>query len=346
MLRMLDFGIAKIMEGDAVGDTRRGRSSGVTGFSPDYAAPEQITYSRTGPWTDVHALGLLMTELLTDEPPFSAGADEQLFEQIMSADRPTPGRRGVNAGNLERVVARALALSPSRRWKDAGQLLHALDARTPAGALRLRHASARHLSRRLLTAAAAVLASRPWRKARETWRVKRPRDLGMPVSGGLAILSIFALLVWALGSSGARPRGGAARAATATTVRPWIVPIPACASGVAAGTSAAVTGTEAPTAARRPSRQPRPPTPPPVQHDENADGNSCSVSVNSVPWSEVWIDGKNTGRHTPFVDVPIDCGKHRIDFIRADLHIAESELISVQPGQPFRQRYTLAGGTE
>src|SRR3954468_13588758 len=67
-LRMLDFGIAKIMEGDPIGDTRVGRSSGAAGFSPDYAAPEQVTFSRTGPWTDVHALGLLLAELLTDEP--------------------------------------------------------------------------------------------------------------------------------------------------------------------------------------------------------------------------------------------------------------------------------------
>src|SRR5262245_47435777 len=85
VLRMLDFGIAKIMAGDPIGDTRPGRGSGAPGFSPDYAAPEQITYSRTGPWTDVHALGLLLTELLTDQPPFDAAADEPLFEQVMPA---------------------------------------------------------------------------------------------------------------------------------------------------------------------------------------------------------------------------------------------------------------------
>jgi len=35
MLRMLDFGIAKIMEGDPIGDTRPGRGGGGPGFSPD-----------------------------------------------------------------------------------------------------------------------------------------------------------------------------------------------------------------------------------------------------------------------------------------------------------------------
>ena len=75
-----------------------------------------------------------------------------------------------------------------------------------------------------------------------------------------------------------------------------------------------------------------------------ADAQPCAVSVNSVPWAEVWIDGKNTGKHTPFVDVPVDCGTHRIDFKRPDLQIAESESIQVKPGQTFKRRYTLPGG--
>jgi hypothetical protein len=302
MLRMLDFGIAKIMEGDPIGDTRVGRSSGATGFSPDYAAPEQITYSRTGPWTDVHAIGLLFTELLTDEPPFSAGPDEQLFEQVMAAERPTPRRRGVDAGNLEAIIAKALALSPGERWKDAGELLNAL----------------------------AVSA---------TVRVKRARDRALPMSGSIAILSAFAADVLALASGDGRQRIAPPRAVTAANVTPWIVPIPACASP---GFAAAIEG---PVAARRPSRIPRP-APPTFAATQASDAQQCAVSVNSVPWSEVWIDGKNTGKHTPFVDVPIDCGAHRIDFKRPDLQIAESESIVVKPGQPFKRRYTLPGAAE
>ena len=341
MLRMLDFGIAKIMDGDPIGDTRPGRGSGAAGFSPDYAAPEQITYSRTGPWTDVHGLGLLLTELLTDEPPFAAAADEQLFEQVMSPDRPTPGRKGVNAGRLEPVIARALALSPRRRWSDAGQLLQALAGRARAGATR-RRASVRRLQRRLAATAAAVWASRPWRDTGKTWRIRRPRDLGTPVSGGLAILSLFALLAWGLAFPGARSRGGSARTALAAPVRPWIVPLPACASG----TSAVVdTGTAPPVSARRPSRLPRPASIP-TAVSATSESQPCAFSVNSVPWSEVWIDGKYTGRHTPLVDAEIGCGEHRIDFKRVDLNIAQSESIVVRPGQPFKRRYTLPGDAE
>jgi len=351
---MLDFGIAKIMEGDPIGDTRPGRGSGAPGFSPDYAAPEQITYARTGPWTDVHALGLLFTELLTDEPPFSAsaagGGDEPLFEQIMSVERPTPARRGVDAGGLERVIAKALALSPGERWKNASELLEAVAGRgdgrvAPAareGAPGTRYAV---LRRRLRAAASKMLAARPWRRATgATLRIRRPRDLALPVSGGFAILSVFALLVWAAASGGGRSRGVSVRAISAAS--PWIVPIPACASGT--DVMAAVAP---PVAARRPSRIARPAAATPASPAAAAtsapdEPGSCVVSVNSVPWSEVWIDGKNTGRHTPFVDVEIGCGPHRIDFKRPDLHIAETESIVVKPGETFKRRYTLPGGAE
>jgi len=342
MLRMLDFGIAKIMDGDPIGDTRPGRGSGSIGFSPDYAAPEQVTYSRTGPWTDVHALGLLLTELLTDEPPFAATGDEQLFEQVMSPERPTPARRGVNAGHLESVIARALALSPQRRWGDAGLMLQALDTRAHGATSRRRHAPVRRLQHRLAATAVSVWASRPWRDPGGTWRIRRRGDLGMPVSGGLAIASLAALAVWALGSPGARPHRGPARAALAAPVSPWIIPLPACASGTVALTD---TGIAPPTSARRPNRVPRPAAAPAIATDTLAD-QPCAVSVNSVPWSEVWIDGENTGHHTPLVDLPIDCGQHRLDFKRPDLHIAQTESIVVKAGQPFKRRYTLPGGAE
>lgn len=49
-------------------------------------------------------------------------------------------------------------------------------------------------------------------------------------------------------------------------------------------------------------------------------------------------------QHPYIVDVPIDCGAHRIEFKRPDLQIAASESIVVKAGQTFKRRYTLAGG--
>jgi len=66
------------------------------------------------------------------------------------------------------------------------------------------------------------------------------------------------------------------------------------------------------------------------------------ITVNSIPWSEVWIDGKNTTQHTPLVDYQLACGHHEIEFRRTDLHIDQIEPCAVGPGQPFKRRYTLA----
>jgi serine/threonine protein kinase len=125
-LKVLDFGIAKIVLDDRSPATGHTRTDGVPTFSPAYAAPEQVAYSRTGPWTDVHALGLVLTELMTDEPPF-ADPDSHVFEQVMAARRPTPGSKGRDVGPYEEILKAALALSPRDRWKNAGELLVALD---------------------------------------------------------------------------------------------------------------------------------------------------------------------------------------------------------------------------
>jgi serine/threonine protein kinase len=74
---------------------------------------------------------------------------------------------------------------------------------------------------------------------------------------------------------------------------------------------------------------------------ESAAGGDCSITLGSRPWSEVWIDGKNTNKHTPFADYKIDCGKHQVSFKRPDLQIDHPETISVRPGQKFKQSFTL-----
>jgi TolB-like protein/thioredoxin-like negative regulator of GroEL len=127
--KVLDFGVAQMVAG-AEG-ARPGTGGATTrswhGFSPDYAAPEQVSYGRTGPFTDVHALALMLTELLTGQPPYGVGAPEQRFEAAVAERRPTPAAAGVSAAGWEPVLARALARRPADRYPDADALLAALE---------------------------------------------------------------------------------------------------------------------------------------------------------------------------------------------------------------------------
>lgn len=127
-MRLLDFGIAKAMQPDEVAGSGASRSTSLNlTFSPRYAAPEQLSGARTGPWTDVHALGLLLTEVLTDRPAYSSEDMIALYGEALSSTRPTPRKLGVDVGPWEDLIDRALALRPDDRFASAGDFLAALE---------------------------------------------------------------------------------------------------------------------------------------------------------------------------------------------------------------------------
>lgn len=101
-----------------------------------YAAPEQTEESRRGPFTDVHALALLLTELLTDKAPYGERQGNALREAARAFDRPSPARLGREVGVWESVLQRALSARPSERFPDAAKFLAALDIAMPSAAPR------------------------------------------------------------------------------------------------------------------------------------------------------------------------------------------------------------------
>jgi serine/threonine protein kinase len=125
-VKLLDFGIAKVAP-IAV----QGRASGAS-FTPAYGAPEQHSrsYGPTGPWTDVFALALIYTELLTQAPPLRGDHPFQLAFSAEDPDRrPTPRRQGARVSDaVEAVLLRALAVSPADRYRNVEDFWRALDA--------------------------------------------------------------------------------------------------------------------------------------------------------------------------------------------------------------------------
>lgn len=135
--RLLDFGIAKIMRPDeAVGSGATRTMAAFSAFSTPYAAPEQKNGTRTGPWTDVHAIGLVLTEMLTGRAPYPGDDPVTVELAIVAPTRPTPARHGVDVGAWEPVLARAVALNAADRYEDLRALLAALEAEVPGEASR------------------------------------------------------------------------------------------------------------------------------------------------------------------------------------------------------------------
>ncbi len=133
--KLLDFGIAKAMAPD------ESSPSGVTAtrselraFTLAYASPEQLGGTRSGPWTDVHALALLMVEVLSGRSPYVGNDTTELCSDVLSPRRPTPAKFGLDVGPWEPIFSRALALRPAERFQHAREFLNALDAVTPSTA--------------------------------------------------------------------------------------------------------------------------------------------------------------------------------------------------------------------
>jgi eukaryotic-like serine/threonine-protein kinase len=129
--RLLDFGIAKLLDADD--DASLGLATSPEGrlLTPEYAAPEQIRGEAPGTATDVYALGVLLFEMLTGARPFTAASQSAtaLEHAILESPPPPPssvsdarvGARRLR-GDLDRIVLMSLRKEPERRYVSAGQL--------------------------------------------------------------------------------------------------------------------------------------------------------------------------------------------------------------------------------
>ncbi|WP_437737088.1 protein kinase domain-containing protein [Sorangium sp. So ce1335] len=132
-MKVLDFGLAKVFSETpkfAEALVQTGRT--FRAFTPQYGAPEQFSprFGATGPWTDVYAMALILIEVASGQPALCGADVIQLF--VASSDeaiRPSLRARGVNASvDVEAVLGRALAIHPSQRFHNLGEMWAALEA--------------------------------------------------------------------------------------------------------------------------------------------------------------------------------------------------------------------------
>lgn len=124
-VRVLDFGIAKLMEEEDTFTqlTQDGRAP----LSPAFASPEQLRgETRLSPASDVFSLGAVAFGLLTGQRPFT---DADRSRMAIGQPVPVPSLRARNPAvpaAVEEIVTRALAPEPVERFANAGSLADAL----------------------------------------------------------------------------------------------------------------------------------------------------------------------------------------------------------------------------
>ncbi len=130
--KLLDFGIAKLLDEDAEDKTQLG----VAPLTPQYAAPEQLLAQPVTPATDVYALGTMLYQLLAGVLPVERGSlapPELARRGAETIARPSAARRKARfpaglwrpqdlEGDLDLIVLKALQHDPARRYASASEL--------------------------------------------------------------------------------------------------------------------------------------------------------------------------------------------------------------------------------
>ena len=129
--KVLDFGIAKVRKDK---DNTLETGTGLLLGTPLYMPPEQATARGADTRSDLYSLGVVIFEMLTGGPPFTAST---VFEVLLAHREkpvpPFPPEMGIPPA-LEAAVAKALAKAPEDRFPDAAAMAQALLEALPAAA--------------------------------------------------------------------------------------------------------------------------------------------------------------------------------------------------------------------
>jgi serine/threonine-protein kinase len=202
-VKLLDFGLARSAEelGEVQRDPRAEGAGGQLGAmtlfgTPEYMAPEQAAGGRVDHRADLYALGCVLYEMLTGRLPFSGDSAVAVLSAKLEGSPEAVRERAPSLGipkNVSRLVTRALARHPSRRFDSATAMAESLR-------LALEEPSRQRTRRRVVggSVMAAVLAfavvlvgrqARPWLEvlpARLPWLEAPPAGIDQPAESAPA----------------------------------------------------------------------------------------------------------------------------------------------------------------
>ena len=189
-VKVLDFGIAKIMDGDGDDGPALTRAGFVCG-TPEYMSPEQARGAQLDHRSDLYAVGVILYQLCSGLLPFDSDSAVGFATKHLTEQPPPPTRRRPEArisAQMEKLIMRALAKSPDDRPQTAEQFraeLQAIDKERRGAAPSRRGASNTHASQggrratpmeqvetRITGGHAAASEDNPWGTADSTVRAE------------------------------------------------------------------------------------------------------------------------------------------------------------------------------
>ena len=155
----------------------------------------------------------------------------------------------------------------------------------------------------------------------------------------------------AAGPASSPPSGGPQKAAAApaavaalSPARTTPTPPPVAAGAGSAVAPAPSIGAVAAAAPVAPSTKTATPgtAPPGAAPAKEGAGQPCTLSLGSIPWSDVQVDGQRAG-FTPLTDLPIACGTHEILFTSPERALERRIIVNLRPGEKLKRIVELGG---
>ncbi len=123
-VKIVDFGIAKVLPQEGEQSNRLTQTGDVFG-SPTYMSPEQCMGRPVDKRSDVYAMGCVLYEALTGQPPFvSANVFETFHKHIQEIPQPLvmPGTDPAIIERFDAIVFKALRKEPDKRYQTMAEL--------------------------------------------------------------------------------------------------------------------------------------------------------------------------------------------------------------------------------
>ena len=196
-VKLLDFGIARLLPGQDDAEQTALTRAGAFALTPQYAAPEQFEGGVLSMATDVFALGIVLYELLTKVHPSGLALGSAPLEYLRAASEGryklaserAPGERRALRGDLDNILAKALAPVPAERYASVAAFAddlqrHLSDQPVAAqpGTLAYRAGKFVRRNRVAVAAAVAVVAALAVGLAATLWmgaEASRQRDIAL-----------------------------------------------------------------------------------------------------------------------------------------------------------------------
>ena len=96
--------------------------------TPDYISPEQVKGQRGDQRSDIYALGAMLYEMLTGQPPFTGQNPlVVLNERVLTDPQPARELNAAISPQLQEILARALERDPRHRYSTAAEMAWELE---------------------------------------------------------------------------------------------------------------------------------------------------------------------------------------------------------------------------